>query len=337
MAKRGMSVTARFLGSAMFLVAAAIGAGAQTCTTQAKMVPAVYNGLGDAALAIATAIKSDDTATVQRLSVVELSNNFAATAYLVRTTGEAVANDTLAVTQRYELDANALAPGAGSADFTCNLSGSASEVDFSIGGLGKGMYGFVMVEARGDRPWLLSMLLRQDGGVWKMAGLYPHARSAAGHDGVWYWTEARNKAAGSLSWQTWLAYGTAETLLAPTGFMTSTSLEKLRTERSAAAPAQLRDGLSADTPLAVKSSDGRTFSITSLSVDGSEDGKRLNLVLHYKADSAADPAAARARNLAAVQALIAAFPELKGAYDGALVTADTGSQPFTTLFTKADF
>ncbi len=302
------------------------------------MVSGVYADMGEAALTIATAIKNGDGATVQKMSVAELNNNFAATAYVVRTTGDAVAGDTLKVTQRYELDANSLAPGATSADFSCPLTGSASEVDFSIAGLTKGLYGFVMVEATGERPWLLSMLLRQDGGAWKMAGLYPHARSAAGHDGEWYWKDARSRSKAGQPWLAWLEYGLADALLSPAAFMSSTGLEKLRSERQDAAPAPLRDGLSADKPLVVKGVGDAVFSITALAADGSEDGKRMNLVVRYKADPLSDLVAAKARNLAAVKALLQSFPELKGGFDGALVVAESpGASPFSTLFAKTEF
>ena len=66
------------------------------------------------------------------------------------------------------------------ADFSCPLMGTTSETDFAIGGLPPGLYVFAMVEATGDQPWLLSFLLQQDGGAWKLAGFYPQAT-----DGGW--------------------------------------------------------------------------------------------------------------------------------------------------------
>ena len=90
-------------------------------------------------------------------------------------------NAELRVTQIYELDASSrAADDTSDADFSCALTGTTSETDFAISGLPRGLYGFAMVEATGDHPWLLSFLLRQDDGVWKLAGFYPRAT-----DGGW--------------------------------------------------------------------------------------------------------------------------------------------------------
>jgi len=92
----------------------------------------------------------------------------------------------------------------------------------------------------------------------------------------------------------------------------------------------LANGIGQDTPLVVK--DGDTdYRFTSMDAEGSEDGKTLNLMLHLRADSIADPVAAKARNDAAAKALVDAHPELKQAFDGVEVFAEsTGQNPFAT-------
>ena len=69
-----------------------------------------------------------------------------------------------------------------------------------------------------------------------MAGFYPKPLTAAGHDGLWYWTQARTMTAQKERWNAWLYYQQAESLLRPANFVQSTHLEKLKTEASAAAP-----------------------------------------------------------------------------------------------------
>src|SRR6202012_1291947 len=108
----------------------------------------------------------------------------------------------LRVTQLYRLDARSRkAGGSAEAVFSCALGGRAGEVGFGIPRVLPGGLGFVVVvEAPGARPWLLPMLLAQQGTAWKMAGFSPHARSVGGHDGLWYWTTARADAKAGKKW-----------------------------------------------------------------------------------------------------------------------------------------
>jgi hypothetical protein len=307
---------------------------AQSCTTQAKMTAAVRSGLADAALSVAQSVLAGDTAKVQADTVAEFATGsaFAQTASLVQTLSGKLAGDSLAVTQIYVLDAkNRKAGDTSDADFSCDLVGITAEVDFSIAGLPPGTYGFAMVEATGQRPYLLALLMQQDGGTWKMAGFYPRARTAAGHDGLWYWTAAREDAKAKEPWLAWLFYGEADKLLRPANFATSSNLDKLRSEQRAVVPPELADGISVATPLAIKSTDGKDYSFTSMEAEGSDDGKELDLVLHLKADSVAEVEPAKARNRAAVKALLDAHKELRQVFGRVLVFADApGQSPLVT-------
>lgn len=329
------------LGAAL-LAAGGPAAAAQTCTTQARLAPEIRQALADTSLQLASAIKSGDFSRVQALSGAEIAGNFAATSFVLQSTRPVLAGDSLRVTQLYELNAMAHAAGQNApADFSCPLTGASGEVDFSIEGLGPGVYGFTTVEATGDRPWLLAFLLRQDAGGWRMAGFYPRPRSAAGHDGLWYWQEARRQKAAK-PWLAWLDYGLADDLLRPANFVSSTHLDKLRTERSAAAPSQLRDGLSADMPYSLPlagtaASGSGSVAITALAAAPSDDGRSVHLVLHIRAASVSDPAAARAHSLAAAAALLAAHPEFRTAFDNVVVIAEAAGQPpFALSFPVAE-
>ena len=316
------------------LLGLALGARAQSCTTQAKMTPEVRTGLADAALSLGKAIEAGDAAKVQASTVAEYASGtaFAQTSALVQSVASKMAGDTVAVTQIYVLDAkNRKAGDTSDADFNCALAGTTAETDFSISGLPPGLYGFAMVEGTGLRPYLLALLLRQDVGVWKMAGFYPRARTAGGHDGQWYWTAARDHAQAKELWVAWLFYGEADKLLRPANFATSTGLDKLRAEQRTAVPPELADGISAGTPLVLKSAEGKDYSFTAMDAEGSEDGKQLNLVLHLKADSVSDVEATKARNRAAVKVLLDAHKELRTGFDRVLVFADAaGQSPLVT-------
>lgn len=298
------------------------------CTTQGVMSADMRQGIANTALGIATAIQSNDTARVQSMSAPALAANFDATSYIVRSTAAKIAGNSLRVTQLFRLDASSRTAGdTGEATFSCPLSGSSSEVDFGIAGLPPGIYAFAMVEASGARPWLLAFLLEQQGTAWKVAGFYQHARTAAGHDGLWYWTTARADAKAGQKWRAWVLYGEADQLLRAANFMSSSHLDQLRTERRSNAPPELSEGLNANTPLVIKSKQGAEFPITDLSSSGTEDGKGLDLVVHFRADPLADPVAARGRNVAAAKALLLAHPELREGFTGVSVFADTAGQP----------
>lgn len=305
---------------------------AQSCTTQSKMSAAQRDEIGAAAYRLAGAVQSGNGDAVRSQTIAQFASDFAATAYLVRTTSAELAGDSLRVAQAYLLDASHRAANdASDAEFSCPLGGSAAETDFSIGGLPAGRYAFVMVEASGPHPWVLSFLLQQEGGGWKMAGFYPHHRSVAGHDGVWYWTTARADAKDGKEWLAWVMYGEADELLRPANFVTSTNLDRLRSELRSVTPPQLADGISDKMPLLLQGANGQSFRITSLASEGSEDGRQLNLVMHLGAETTADSNAATTRNLAAAAALLTAHPELRSGFDNVWVIADTaGSNPFVT-------
>ncbi|HEY5382258.1 MAG TPA: hypothetical protein VIJ65_08375 [Acidobacteriaceae bacterium] len=311
---------------------------AQTCTTQATLPADARQSIANAAMALGSAVESNATSRVEAMAIAELTSNFAPTAYVVSNTATKIAGDTLRVTQMYQLDASARKPGdTTEADFGCALIGTSDETDFAIPGLPSGVYAFVMVEASGERPWLLAFLLQRQGSEWKMAGFYPHARSAAGHDGLWYWTTARADAKAGKKWIAWVLYGEADQLLRPANFVSSTHLDLLRTERHSNAPNELSDGLSADTPLAIKAKDGSEFHFTDIGSAGTDDGKGLDLVLHFRADPIADPAAGRARNTAAAKALLEAHPELREGFTGVSVFAESANQPpFATVQSLAE-
>ncbi len=302
------------------------------CMTQSAMTAEMRQSLADTALALATAIKANDTDRVRSMSAPEIASNFDSTVFVIHQTSAAIANDTLRVTQLYRLDASTRkADDSAEADFGCALSGSTDEVDFAIPGLPPGVYAFAIVEGDGDRPWLLPVLLVQQGTAWKMAGFYPHARTAVGHDGLWYWTTARADAKAGKKWLAWVLYGQADQLLRPANFITSTHLDQLRSERRSNAPSEFSEGISPEVPLAIKAKDGAEFHFTSLSSIATEDGKSLNLVLHYHVDSIGDPGSANTRNTAAAAAMLAAHPELREGFSGASIFAEAqGQTPFIT-------
>ena len=304
--------------------------GAEVCTTQSKMKDADWNALNAAAMNLATKVQANDVAGLRDATVAELSKDFGGIGNVVGSTSAKVKDGTLSVEQIFLLDGSELKRGAdGSfpdAQFDCSLSGTGGEVDFLIPQLPPGRYGFAIVDSKGAESWRLSFLLREDQGKWAMAGFYPRATTAAGHDGLWYWTQARQMAKSNERWNAYLYYQQAETLLRPANFVSSAHLEKLRAEATAASPPSVSEGVSASAPLVVKGTDGLEYKITGLGVDDSLGKEKLDVVVHVKADSLGDLAAQQKFEKAAMSALLGAYPELRKAFHGVWVFAEAPGQ-----------
>jgi hypothetical protein len=310
------------------------------------MAPAERSAIADAARRIATAVESNDATALRAAAAPDLAKDFGALQYLVGTTAPKLTGDAPVVEQVYLLDATKLkANPDGSpteAQFYCSLNRTQNEVEFDIPSLAAGRYAFAIVNlvpsSASGRPWRISFLLRQQPpptGPWLLAGLYPRSATAAGHDGLWYWTQARQIAKEKQPWNAWLYYQLAQRLLTPADFLLSTHLDKLRTEAAGAAPPALSDGVTPDAPLVVKGINGAEYHFTVLSTEETiptqpNTTPALDVAVHYSADPLPDQAAARQRNLAAAAALLTAYPELRKPFHGVSVYADQKGQPIVS-------
>lgn len=298
-------------------------AGAETCTTQSAMQLADRDTLASAAREIAGRMQQDDAAGLQAQTVSEFASNFGGIRQAVQELAPHLHGDTLALTQIFLMDATGLAAGS-DAQFFCTLNRSQAEVNFSIAGLASGVYGFAIIEAAGPSPWRVSLLLRRDAGRWLLAGFFPGPLTAAGHDGLWYWREARRLAAAKQTWSAWLLYGEARSLLLPAAFMQTSHLERLDDERKTATPPALSAGVSQTTPLVVKAPDGREYRFTSLATEEFAGREKLDALVHVEG-TAGDAASLRLQGDGAARALIAAYPELRTLLGGVIVALDLPS------------
>ncbi|HMG03180.1 MAG TPA: hypothetical protein VK596_08595 [Edaphobacter sp.] len=321
------------------VLAATLACGAargEKCTTQSAMTDSDRNALASAARGMAEKVQANDAAGLQAITIAEYAHNFGAIQNAVADASAKVKGAALVVDQVYLLDASDLKLGSdgkpSNAQFLCTLNRSIAEADFSIPSLPAGKYGFAVLEARGvAAPWRLSFLMQQVQGQWQMAGFYPRAVTAAGHDGLWYWTEARTMAKNKQQWSAWLYYQQAEVLLNPSGLIQSTHLEKLRNEQSAAAPPALSSGISPESPLVVKGADGAEYHFTGLRVDDSLAKDKIDVLAHLKVDQLGDAVAARKRNTDAMSALVAAYPELRKSFHGVWILSEVpGQSPYAT-------
>ena len=293
------------------------------------------DGLAAAARDIASKVQANDAPGLKAEAVVELANNFGALQSLIGETAPHLKGGALDVNQVYLLDASQLKEAVGSeAQFFCSLNRSANDAEFTIPGLTPGIYGFAVVEVGVPASWAVPMLLRREHGRWLLAGIYPRPEQAAGHDGLWYWREARRLSAERQRWNAWLYYEEAETLLKPADFVQSTHLEKLRDEQRATAPPAISAGIGTDVPLVVRAADGKEYRFTALGTDDTFAKDKVDVSAHLRVDQVGDAATARKRNEDAMRALLASYPELRTGFHGIWVIAEapgsTGQTPFAT-------
>jgi hypothetical protein len=275
----------------------------------------------DASRKIAQDVQGGNSDAVKAETIPSVAANFTSIAQTIQNLAPLVSKATLTVDSVFLLDASSNQAPEDTQFFCGSGSAASGEVSFNIPQLPPATYSFAILHATGvPKPQQLSLLMQRDGQAWKLAGFFAKPMLAAGHDGLWYWRAARTYAKQKQNWNAYFYYTTAAYLLAPVSFIETANLDKLVQEENSARPA----GLPGDKPMTL-SAGGQSFAITSLRTDDALGG--LDLVVRYTAVSNSDPAAARARTLEVMKALLAAHPELRAAFHGLWVFSDAPGQP----------
>jgi hypothetical protein len=318
--RRGIDVAG--IVAAILFPAYSAPAFAVTCTTQSQMAAADRTQLQQAAMALASHVQAGDTAAVKEQTIAAVASQFDSIAGTIAGIAPAVQHATLTADEIYGLDATDLKT-AQDAEFFCALPASTLTVEISIPNLPPGKYALAVIHATGVKnPQALTMVLANDpagGSSWKLAGFFVKPMTMGGHDGVWFWRQARDYAAKKQLWDAYFYFQTAQFLLDPVDFLSSPNLEKLQREAEQARP----DGLPGTEPMHL-SAGGQTLNVTNLHTGELSD--QLELVVEYQATPDQDPVAARAQVTAVMRALLAQHPELRGAFHGLWVYANTANK-----------
>jgi hypothetical protein len=314
-----------FMAAAVPL-AAAVPAFGVTCMTQSQMPAAQRTILAQSAQMIAANVEAGNAAAVRSQTIASVAAQFDGIATSIQNINASIQHATLTVDGVYLLDASDLkAPQE--AQFFCGVAGSALTVEVTIPDLPPGKYALAIVHATGvQQPQQISLILQNDpagSADWKLAGFFTRPMMMGGHDGIWFWRQARDYAAKKQIWDAWFYYQTAQYLLEPVDFVSSPNLQKLQREAESARPANLPG---AD-PLHL-SAGAQTFDITNLHTG--ELSNQLDLVITYNATPNQDLVTARAQVTAVMRAMLQQHPELQSAFHGLWVYAATpGNQnPF---------
>jgi hypothetical protein len=297
-----------------------------SCVTQSQMTAGQRTVLEQSAQMLAANVQSGNAAAVRAQTVSAVAAQFDGIAGSIQSIDLAIQHSTLTVDGLYLLDASDL-KAAAETQFFCGVAGSPLTVEITIPGLPPGKYALAILHATGvKQPQQVSLVLQNDPAgspIWKLAGFFTRPMTMGGHDGIWFWRQAREYAAKKQLWDAWFYYQTAQYLLNPVDFLSSPNLQKLQREAEQARP----DNLPGADPMRI-SAGAQSFEITSLHTGELSD--QLDLVITYSATPNQDVVAARAQVTAVMRALLQLHPELQGAFHGLWVYAATpGSQnPF---------
>lgn len=292
---------------------------AASCTPQSQVAPGDRAAISQAALSFSGLVQKNGIPQLKESSLSSIQAQFGGIASGVDTSSSQIQNATFNLTSLYLLDATDL-QSAQDTQFFCGISGSSQTVILDFPGLPPGKYAVVIIEAQGGKTaerltWVLGWENQ-----WKLAGFYPRPMTAGGHDGVWYWTQARNFAQKKQNWNAYYYYQTARWLLAPADFLSSPNLDKLEKEVEKVKPAEVPEGQT------LSISDGKqSWKVTSINTDGTFGG--LDLSVTYQGEGAPDQAVARTECISLMKALLTQHPEFREAFHGLWIHAQHPGQP----------
>ncbi len=305
-----------------------LDAKAETCATSTEMDAAVKSALQSAAQQDFGYIAQGNSQALLLNSIAEISSNPQGLDNLLRQHKVNLAGATSSTRNVYLLDTGGTAT-LDSAEFFCGVFNSPNKVGFTLQNLPAGKYGLVILDAQSSKaPYFFSFLLRQEGQVWKVAGLFPRPRQIAGHDGPWYWQKARNFKAKGERHNAWFYYLASRELAAPLPFMGTSKLDSFYDEVQQSQPSDLPE----QKPVPVTGANGKTYQVTSLFVIPDDKGQGLDLVMKYQTPDISDSGKTFLENKEAMKALLLKYPEFREPYGNLVARAvapsgqDFGSQ-----------
>jgi hypothetical protein len=307
----------------MLAMVTAYPARAVTCTVAAGMSPAQRASLFNAADQFGMQIAGGHATLLKSASIPSLASNFSDIDQMLSSIAPQLGGAHLDITNLYDLDASDLKSTQDDVQFFCGISGSQFLVTITLGTLPPGRYALAILHADGvKQPAQFSLILQNTGTnaapKWLLAGLDERPLTLAGHDSVWFWTQARSLKSKNDDWSSFFYYEAADYLARPSDLYISPNLEKLSRETASVQPKNLPGSRSM-----ILSGGAQSFAVTGLRID---DGLgALDLRVDTRVTDVADPVAARKNALAVMAALLAAHPGMRTAFHGLWVYETTSA------------
>jgi hypothetical protein len=298
----------------ILLLTAAAPARAVSCITEAAMTQVERNTLAAAGGRLAVAVADQDLTALKAALLPAVAADWDGISSDVQGGASLMKGGQMQLRSLYLLDASTLAAPADT-QFFCTSASGALTVTLTMRALPPGRYALVLAEAAGA-PYLgqVGLMLAWDGSAsgWRLGGLSVRPGALDGHDGLWWWTHAREliKDGQPLidSWPAWYSYETARRLLLPVDFLSSPNLEKLGVEQAAIAGSP-----QSVFPLTLND-DPRSWKIVAIHLDSALLHADLSVV--YESTGVIDPAAIRTEATAVLTALLKAQPGLRSSFHG---------------------
>lgn len=298
-----------------------------SCTTQAQMNATQRDSLANAAHSLLADFQTGNVQALQQNSMPQLAANFNGISSSVEHLKPVLQSATLTVDNLYLLDASDNPPQAAPTDFYCG----SPVVSMHFGTLPKGTYALAILHATGMKdPQQFSLVLSQAaGGRWLLGGFFDKPMISAGHDGLWYWQNARNYAQSREAWSAWLYYQMASDLLEPVNFISSPNLQKLHQEAD-----QVRPGNFPGAKPMTLTVRGATYAVNAVSTTTAFGALDLDVRYAPDATEAAqlqNPPQARQQVTEIMAALVELHPGLKQAFHGIWLHAQQGPSSLFAL------
>lgn len=311
---------AAVVGTVLCVAGAALG---QSCTSQAEVPTQERDALVAASQKFAHAMASDDTVALRAAIAPQVSGDAAGILAAVAEASAKVKGAVFTVDNLYLLDAMDAPSDAATVRFDCGVFNLPTHTTISLGHLPQARFALSLVHATGaTTPQQMAIIFANASGQWDLAGFAFRPLTVAGHDGLWYWKQARTYAGKNEKWDAYFYYEVARYLAVPADYLSSTNLEKLVREENSVRPADLPG----QRPMTLVVG-GQAVDVTQVGTSDALGG--LDLVLHYNAKNVTDLAATRKQNIAVMQAMLETHPELKSAFHGLWVYAVApGQAPF---------
>ena len=283
---------------------------ASSCTTQAELQPQDRDALSAAGGRLAMAVAQQDLAALKAALLPAVAADWEGISTEAQAGASLMKGGQVQLRSLYLLDATSLAAPADTQFFCTSTSGSLT-VTLTMRALPPGRYALVLADAAGATyAGQLGLILAWDGPAsgWKLGGLTIRPGAIEGHDGVWWWTRARELARDGQSWAAWYAYDAARALLLPVDILSSPNLDKLGSEQTA-----IKDSPQNAFPLTIP--DGpRTWKIDAVRLDPAL--LHADLGVAYESLGITDPAAQRTEAIAVLSAFLKSQPGLRENFHG---------------------
>jgi hypothetical protein len=300
------------------LMAAPAASHATSCTTQSEMTPQDRDALAAAGQRYALAVVQQDLTAMQSALLPAVAKQWDGIRDAIERGAPVVKGGQVQLRSLYALDATSLTAPADT-QFFCSNSTASMTVTISMRQLPPGKYALVLADAVGaPLAGQVGFILGWDANTWKLGGVFVRAGALGGHDGVWYWQQARQLATSNAPWAAFYSFEAARYLLLPVDFLSSPNLEKLEQEQGqiAGAPVQAF-------PYSVSAGD-RTWKIDGIRFDPALNEADLGVT--YESAGVTDPAAQRTEAIAVLSALLKAQPAMRQSFHGMWAYASVGGK-----------